>query len=96
MNDGRQDSNLFGFVKTFVLPADPIFLLPAISLISFLHARDRFDAAAREPVLAGIRSDPTVPRDPRRRFALGGIATGRQPGLSIIGAARSATRTVRS
>ncbi len=56
-----------GFVKTFVLPGFLIFLVPVAALGFFLHAESRFNAQARESVLASIREDATLSPQERER-----------------------------
>ncbi|MDB5386535.1 MAG: heat shock protein HtpX [Planctomycetaceae bacterium] len=46
-----------GFVKTFVLPALLVFLIPLIAYAFFWHAQARFDSQARETLLQQVRSD---------------------------------------
>jgi Zn-dependent protease with chaperone function len=60
MSDAPQKFSSLGFAKTFVLPGLLIFLVPVISLLFFLHAQSRFDAQAREEVLAEVREDATL------------------------------------
>ena len=60
MSTAREDFSKLGFAKSFVLPALLVFLLPAISLAVFSHARARYDAEMRESILRQIQSDPTM------------------------------------
>src|SRR5690606_8039592 len=54
------DFTKLGFVKTFVLPALLIFLLPILAWLFFWHAQSRFDAEARISVLQQIRNDQSL------------------------------------
>lgn len=56
-----------GFVKTFVMPALLVFLVPALSLFFFLHAQSRYNAEARETVLKQIAADATLSDEERQR-----------------------------
>jgi len=60
MNESPQQFSKLGFVKTIVVPALTIFLIPAISLAFFWHAQARYDADIRESILEKVRSDPTL------------------------------------
>jgi len=57
MGATREDFSKISFVKTFVLPALLIFLVPALSLMFFYHAQQQFDNQARTTLLEQIRSD---------------------------------------
>lgn len=54
-----------GFVKTFVLPALLIFLIPVVSLLFFLHAEQTFDSQVREEYLKQVAVDQTLSADER-------------------------------
>jgi Zn-dependent protease with chaperone function len=56
-----------GFVKTFVLPAFLIFLVPVVALCFFLHAERSFDADAQESILKQIREDPSLSAEKRAK-----------------------------
>jgi Zn-dependent protease with chaperone function len=57
----------FGFLKTFVVPALLIFLVPILSFLFFTHAQRRFDNEAREAILESIRSDKTLTDEQRAK-----------------------------
>lgn len=57
----------FGFVKTFVLPALLIFLVPVLSFVFFRHAQDQFNSQARESLLKEIHADRTIPEAERAK-----------------------------
>lgn len=65
MNQSSQQFSKLGFTKTFVLPALSIFLIPAVALVFFLHARARFDAEVRESILSQVREDPKLSEQER-------------------------------
>lgn len=67
MSQPQQDFTKIGFVKTFVLPALLVFLVPVIGCVFFLHAQERFDANARESVLQQIKSDPKLSEQDRTK-----------------------------
>jgi Zn-dependent protease with chaperone function len=67
MSNVRNDFSKIGFVKTVVVPAVLIFLVPVISLSFFRHAEHRFDAEARESVVAGLRADARLSPDQREK-----------------------------
>lgn len=67
MSDPRRDFSKLGFVKTFVLPGVLVFLIPIITLFFFLHAQSRFDADAREEILAQIRADAGLSPEEREK-----------------------------
>ena len=64
MSEARDFSKV-GFVKSVVLPATWVFLLPLFGLAFFLHAEARFDTDAREALLNDIRSDRTMNEEAR-------------------------------
>jgi Zn-dependent protease with chaperone function len=51
------DVSTKGLVKTFLLPALLIFLIPGLTLAFFLHAQASYDGQARESQLAAIEQD---------------------------------------
>ncbi|WP_158222827.1 M48 family metallopeptidase [Rhodopirellula sp. MGV] len=55
-------------MKTFLLPALSVFLVPAFAFAFFWHAQGRMDAEARDAMVSAIRSDPTI--DPNEKDAL--------------------------
>jgi Zn-dependent protease with chaperone function len=55
-----------GFVRSFVLPALTIFLVPVLSLAFFLHAQSQFNAMARESILQSIQNDATMTAEQRQ------------------------------
>ncbi len=59
------DFTKLGFVKTFVLPALLIFLLPILAWLFFWHAQSRFDADARAALLEQIRNDQQLSAEER-------------------------------
>jgi Zn-dependent protease with chaperone function len=64
MKSAHPDFSHVGFVKTFVLPALLVFLIPLLSLLFFWHAEETFDARAREGLGAQIQSAQDVaPKD---------------------------------
>lgn len=65
MSSMRHDFTKVGFAKTFVLPALLVFLIPFLSYLFFSHAQARFDAQAREAILAQIRSDTQISEQDR-------------------------------
>ncbi len=65
MNESAQRFTKLGFTKTIVLPALLIFLIPGISLAFFLYAEARYDAEARQSILAMIQDDSSL--DPQAR-----------------------------
>ena len=54
-----------GFAKTYVLPGFLIFLVPIAGLAFFLHAQSRFNAEARESLLAQVARDPNLSAEDR-------------------------------
>lgn len=67
MSDNRTAFSKFSFVKTFVLPALLIFLVPVLSLVFFIHAQRTFDSRIRESVLAQIKSDANLSAEERAK-----------------------------
>jgi len=67
MSDNRNAFSKFGFVKTFILPALLIFLVPVLSLIFFIHAQRTFDNRIRESVLSQIRTDANLSAEERTK-----------------------------
>ncbi|NOZ40199.1 MAG: M48 family metalloprotease [Planctomycetes bacterium] len=65
MENSKQDFSSLGFVKTFVLPALLLFLVPVLALLFFLHARSTFDADAREAMLLQVREDESITEQER-------------------------------
>ena len=57
MNESSQHFSKFGFVKTIVVPALLIFLIPGASLAFFLHAQASVDAEMRKSMVSRIRED---------------------------------------
>jgi hypothetical protein len=67
MKSAALDFSHLGFVKTFVLPALWVFLIPFLSLLFFWHAEATFDAQAREGLRAQILNWPDIPEEERDR-----------------------------
>ncbi len=65
MEDSKQDFSSLGFVKTFILPALLLFLLPVVAFLFFLHAQSTFDADAREAMLLQVRGDESLTEQER-------------------------------
>src|SRR5215216_4259993 len=65
MSDAAKRPPGAGFIRTFVLPALLIFLIPILSLLFFRHAQGRFDADAQHAVLQQIRDDGTMTPEKR-------------------------------
>lgn len=65
MSSPRPDFSQVGFVKTFVLPALLIFVVPVVALLFFRHAEAWFDADVREGILRDVRADTR--RSPQER-----------------------------
>ncbi|MBI1371397.1 MAG: M48 family metalloprotease [Phycisphaera sp.] len=65
MSDSTQGSTKQGFVKTFVLPALLIFLIPVISLLFFKHVQSYYDEQARVRFLRQIREDKKLTAENR-------------------------------
>lgn len=60
MQEDRQDFSKVGFVRTFIVPALWMFLVPVLGLMFFIHAQSDYDEQAREGLLQQIASDQTL------------------------------------
>lgn len=70
MAQTKRDFTNPGFVKTFVLPSILIFLIPAISLAFFLHARSLFDSRIRDSITEQVGKDQSLtPQDREKAIA---------------------------
>ncbi|WP_165248302.1 M48 family metallopeptidase [Paludisphaera soli] len=67
MSDAARDFSKAGFVKTYVLPGVLAFLIPVLALAFFLHAQARYDAQARDGILAGLRADASLTEEERAK-----------------------------
>lgn len=65
MESPSSDFSGYGFVRTFVLPALLVFVVPAIALAFFLHAQSQYDAEAREGMLNAIEQDESLSAEER-------------------------------
>lgn len=65
MANPRPSFSKIGFVKSLVLPALLIFLIPTISYFFFSHAQARFDNEITASVLRQIQSDANIPQEER-------------------------------
>lgn len=65
MQDDRQDFSKVGFVRTFIVPALWMFLVPVLGLMFFLHAQSTFDEQAREGMLKQVAADRTLSPEER-------------------------------
>lgn len=61
------DFSKSSFVKTFVLPALLVFLIPVLALAFFLHAQAKFDAMARQEILSQLRADSSLSAEEREQ-----------------------------
>jgi Zn-dependent protease with chaperone function len=67
MSETRNAFSKFGFVKTFVLPALLIFLIPILSLLFFLHAQKTFNDRLREEILTQVKADNNLSAEERAK-----------------------------
>jgi Zn-dependent protease with chaperone function len=67
MSKTAQKLPKFHFLKTFVLPALLVFLVPVFSFFFFLHAQGRYDDQIREAILKQIRIDRRISEEERAR-----------------------------
>jgi Zn-dependent protease with chaperone function len=67
MSDSSLKFTRLGFAKTFLLPALLVFLVPVLSLLFFRHAQNRFNADARDAVLAQIRGDQQMSSEEKEK-----------------------------
>lgn len=67
MAQSSPDFSKFSFVKTFVLPALLIFLIPVLAWLFFWHAQSSFDAVSRDVVLEQIRNDRELSAEERAK-----------------------------
>ncbi len=68
MSTPQPSFSKFDFVKTFLLPALTVFLIPTLTLLFFLHAQNRFDYEARRDVLHAIQINQTLQGEERARL----------------------------
>lgn len=65
MQEDRQDFSKVGFVRTFIVPALWMFLVPILGLLFFIHAQSTFDAQAQAGLLKQVASDPALTPEER-------------------------------
>lgn len=67
MGQTKPDSELSktSFIKTFILPALWVFLIPILSLLFFLHAQSRFDHRVRENMIESVKADQQLTDEQR-------------------------------
>lgn len=66
MNDEAESFSGFGFVKSLLLPALLIFLVPVIGLLFFRHAEGTFNDRARRTIINEIRADNSLSAEQRQ------------------------------